>query len=142
MRCGNQLAPTSTGDHIIPLVEGGAPGIENYAPLCQPCNSSKHKRDLLEWWQAKGHSFLQLPLDVLTAYARLHFDRAQQRGLLQEPTPPATAAMVVELSAALPSDAHRYQLWQRVQYVTGRAWHMPDAPQRRTAAAVAPARPS
>jgi len=38
-----------TIDHIIPLAKGGRHAIGNLIPACQPCNSSKHARLLVEW---------------------------------------------------------------------------------------------
>src|SRR5215468_5032030 len=50
VRCGLALAPNSTGDHIIPLSQGGPAGAQNYLPLCRSCNASKGAKDLLTWW--------------------------------------------------------------------------------------------
>jgi 5-methylcytosine-specific restriction endonuclease McrA len=36
-------------DHVIPIARGGNHSIGNLMPLCQPCNSSKGKKLLVEW---------------------------------------------------------------------------------------------
>ena len=38
-----------TMDHVVPLIRGGSHGIGNILPACQPCNSSKNKKFLVEW---------------------------------------------------------------------------------------------
>lgn len=45
--CGS--ADALTQDHIVPLSRGGRHSIGNLLPACQPCNSSKHARLLIEW---------------------------------------------------------------------------------------------
>lgn len=44
--CG---AKATTRDHVTPLGAGGTNSIDNIAPACLPCNSSKHTRPLLIW---------------------------------------------------------------------------------------------
>jgi len=36
-------------DHVVPLVRGGRHAISNVVPACQPCNSRKGSRLLVEW---------------------------------------------------------------------------------------------
>lgn len=36
-------------EHIIPLSRGGRHSIGNLAPSCQPCNSQKHDKTVMEW---------------------------------------------------------------------------------------------
>jgi hypothetical protein len=38
-----------TMDHIVPITRGGTHSIENIAPACGSCNSSKHNKPLLVW---------------------------------------------------------------------------------------------
>ena len=45
--CNKRKATTQ--DHIIPLSKGGNNYIENIAPACVSCNSSKHNKLLSEW---------------------------------------------------------------------------------------------
>jgi len=42
-------APATTADHIIPLAQGGARGVENLAACCALCNTSKGPRTIAEW---------------------------------------------------------------------------------------------
>jgi 5-methylcytosine-specific restriction endonuclease McrA len=42
-----------TMDHIVPLSKGGRHIASNIAPACQPCNSSKHNKEISSWLEAK-----------------------------------------------------------------------------------------
>ena len=42
-----------TVDHIVPLAEGGAHDVDNLAPACLSCNSSKSAKPLDEWHRAR-----------------------------------------------------------------------------------------
>ncbi|TBR56857.1 hypothetical protein B4U84_27955 [Westiellopsis prolifica IICB1] len=47
--CGSNLKVTL--DHFIPLSKGGPDCIGNLVPACSRCNTSKHARDVREWYQ-------------------------------------------------------------------------------------------
>lgn len=42
-----------TLDHVVPLAENGIDGIVNIVPACIRCNSSKWKREMVEWYKSK-----------------------------------------------------------------------------------------
>lgn len=109
--CRVPVSARSAGDHLIPLHDGGSDSAENYVPMCRSCNSSKGKRDLLEWWESKDRDPLALGLDTLTIYARLKFrwlwnDAGPAVALA--PAPEYLIAQVRRLLLELPSLSHRY----------------------------------
>ena len=122
LACRERLPEGSTGDHIIALASGGPAGAENYLPLCGRCNASKGKRDLLDWWHAKGRSATELPPDVLCAYARLAFAQHRRLGTLGEPASAALSYAIGELVGALLDPEQEWMLRQRVSWITGRRW--------------------
>ena len=106
--CGEPLDMNSGGDHLIPLSQGGAPGVENYAPLCGPHNLSKGKKDFLEWWQWKGRSVVDIHLDLMCAYLRLTYEAMERQGTLGDDAGPhLRQALSVMMDAMRPeiSDA-------------------------------------
>jgi 5-methylcytosine-specific restriction endonuclease McrA len=38
-----------TLDHVVPISRGGVHGVSNLVPACNPCNSSKGQKVLIEW---------------------------------------------------------------------------------------------
>lgn len=50
--CGHKRKLTV--DHRLPLVRGGAHGAENIVPACKSCNSSKNRRDDIEFARSIG----------------------------------------------------------------------------------------
>lgn len=119
LMCDEPIGEDSTGDHIVALHNGGPAGIENYLPLCKRCNSSKGKRDLLEWWQIKDRQVDELSADVLCAYVRLTYRRVVRCRAHNDPAEPQLSQAVHELLESMPK-AHRDSLWERVQWVVGR----------------------
>jgi hypothetical protein len=105
--CKTRVPPGSTGDHLIPLHDGGSDSIENHLPMCRCCNSSKGRKDLLEWWESKERGPLALGLDALTVYARLKFRWLWNYGTPLAPAPAYLEAQLRRLLAELPSDRHR-----------------------------------
>jgi hypothetical protein len=120
LACLSPLPQDSTGDHLVALANGGAPGLANYIPLCGRCNSSKRTRDFLEWWELRGRSVAELPVDVLAAYCRLTFQHLRDRRQIGKPAPAWLRRALSALSETLPSPEHERALWRRVQWVTGK----------------------
>lgn len=68
-------------DHIFPRKFGGADDAENLVTVCRTCNSSKGKKDLMEWMQLRGHF---LPLTVIKRYLKLTFAYCVEHGLIDQ----------------------------------------------------------
>jgi hypothetical protein len=120
LQCGEELPLTSSGDHIVARDAGGPDGAQNYMPLCKGCNSSKGNNDLLWWWTArKGRSVLELPVEALTAYARLTWAQYLRTGRDRKPIEPGLAHAVCELLDELPTNEHRKAVWDKMRWVAG-----------------------
>ncbi len=105
--CGGSPSTNSTGDHIIPLADGGPDSAENHAPFCRSCNASKGKKDLLEWWfDFKKKKLLDLNIDVLTAYLRL---RHRYTDVMAD-APSYLETAVEQASQTMPPDLAAYFL--------------------------------
>lgn len=107
----------SDGDHLIPIVHGGRNSLTNYVPICKGHNSSKGKKDLLEWWLFKGWPPQNLDRAVVCIYARLHWQLLVPEQL-DVPAPPATQQFVAQLTATLPSPHHRNTLCEIVSQLS------------------------
>jgi len=107
VRCNRPLSQDSSGDHLVPLADGGPMGAHNYIPLCRSCNASKGRRDFLVWWARSGRSVAELPADVLASYSRLVFQARAAAGALDDNAPEALVNAVDELLLLLPGDPHR-----------------------------------
>jgi hypothetical protein len=68
-------------DHIFPQKYGGKDDAENLIFACKCCNSSKGKKDLMEWMIYKGQF---LPLMVVRRYLKLTFNYCVENGLIDK----------------------------------------------------------
>ncbi len=68
-------------DHIFPQKYGGQDNAENLVFACRTCNSSKGKKDLMEWMNLRGHF---LPLMIIRRYLKLTFNYCNTNGLLDK----------------------------------------------------------
>lgn len=68
-------------DHIFPQKYGGLDNAENLIYACRTCNSSKGKKDLMEWMAFRG-SFL--PLMIIRRYLKLTFLYCRNNELLDK----------------------------------------------------------
>ena len=70
-----------TLDHIFPQKYGGQDNAENLIFACKFCNSSKGKKDLMEWMNIRGDF---LPLMIIRRYLKLTFYYCSEKGLLDK----------------------------------------------------------
>ncbi|WP_310991604.1 HNH endonuclease [Aequorivita marina] len=83
-------------DHIFPQRYGGQDNAENLIFACRTCNSSKGKKDLMEWMKFRGDF---LPLMIIRRYLKLTFNYCAENDLLDK--------KIVELKAMeLPFKIH------------------------------------
>jgi hypothetical protein len=68
-------------DHIFPQKYGGQDNAENLIFACRTCNSSKGKKDLMEWMAYRGHF---LPLMIIRRYLKLTYNYCSQNELLEK----------------------------------------------------------
>jgi hypothetical protein len=68
-------------DHIFPQKYGGQDYAENLIFACKICNSSKGKKDLMEWMIFRGHF---LPLMIIRRYLKLTFNYCTQYELIDK----------------------------------------------------------
>ena len=77
--CGS--SENLTLDHIFPQRFGGKDDAENLVFACKSCNSSKGKKDLMEWMISRGKF---LPLMVIRRYLKLTFNYCLKNDLLDK----------------------------------------------------------
>jgi hypothetical protein len=68
-------------DHIFPQRLGGKDDAENLIFACRTCNSSKGKKDLMEWMAFRGQF---LPIMIIRRYLKLTFNYCNDNGLLDK----------------------------------------------------------
>lgn len=68
-------------DHIFPQRYGGKDNAENLIFACKSCNSSKGKKDLIEWMIFRGEF---LPLMIIRRYLKLTFNYCSENELLDK----------------------------------------------------------
>jgi hypothetical protein len=68
-------------DHIFPQKLGGKDNAENLIYACRHCNSSKGKKDLMEWMDSKG---VFLPLMRIRRYLKLVFKYCSENEMLDK----------------------------------------------------------
>jgi hypothetical protein len=69
-------------DHIFPQKLGGKDDAENLVFACRTCNSSKGKKDLMEWMEYRGEF---LPLMIIRRYLKLTFNYCLENELIDRP---------------------------------------------------------
>jgi len=68
-------------DHIFPQKFGGKDDAENLIFACRTCNSSKGKKDLMEWMGLRGQF---LPLMIIRRYLKLTFNYCIENDLIDK----------------------------------------------------------
>jgi len=68
-------------DHIFPQKYGGKDDAENLIFACKTCNSSKGKKDLMEWMIFRNEF---LPLMVIRRYLKLVYKYSNENNLLDK----------------------------------------------------------
>lgn len=88
-------------DHIFPQKLGGKDDAENLIFACRACNSSKGKKDLMEWMAFRGRF---LPLMVIRRYLKLTYNYCNENGLLDKPIDELSAMELPFRIDLLPTD--------------------------------------
>ena len=80
--CGAEIPKEElTADHVFPRIKGGTNDMDNIIFVCKSCNSSKGKKDLLEWFLLNRG---QLPSSfILGHYLRQIYMYAIENGLME-----------------------------------------------------------
>ena len=76
--CGERDGKTR--DHLLSEKRGGEGSLDNQLWVCQTCNSSKNKRDLLTWWRETKPDLP--PIDLMRRYLKVVWSYCESRSLL------------------------------------------------------------
>lgn len=82
--CGGDFKDDSdvTLDHLLPKAKGGSDSADNLVAVCKSCNSSKGKKDFVEWFIQKNCFFP--PLYLYSLYLKLVYYFAVEKGLMDK----------------------------------------------------------
>lgn len=81
--CGAEISKENlTADHVFPRIKGGTNDMDNIIFVCKSCNSSKGKKDLLEWFLLNREQFPS-PF-ILGHYLRQIYLYAIEHGLMEQ----------------------------------------------------------
>lgn len=81
--CGAEISKENlTADHVFPRIKGGTNDMDNIIFVCKSCNSSKGKKDLLEWFMLNREQFPS-PF-ILGHYLRQIYLYAIEHGLMEQ----------------------------------------------------------
>lgn len=81
--CGAEISKENlTADHVFPRIKGGTNDMDNIIFVCKSCNSSKGKKDLLEWFLLNRERFPS-PF-ILGHYLRQIYLYAIEHGLMEQ----------------------------------------------------------
>lgn len=81
--CGAEISKENlTADHVFPRIKGGTNDMDNIIFVCKSCNSSKGKKDLLEWFLLNREQFPS-PF-ILGHYLRQIYFYAIEHGLMEQ----------------------------------------------------------
>lgn len=112
LRCSAPMSPNSVGDHVIARSRQGADSLQNYLPLCSGCNSSKGRRDFLDWWQRdarggvlKARRAHELHKDAMVVYTRMTYQHLGN-GELSADAPDYLKAAMISFRSILPTSKH------------------------------------
>ena len=89
-----KTAPFTSLDHLVPQFSGGAHSADNLVPACKSCNSSKGKKDFLEWMAVREQF---PPLHSLRRYLKLAVRHCVEQDIMGKPL-----AEVAEITPAIP----------------------------------------
>lgn len=72
-----------TADHVFPRAKGGTDNMDNIILVCKSCNSSKGKKDLIEWYLLNRKEFP--PAFILGHYYKQIYHYAVENELMEKP---------------------------------------------------------